>query len=348
MLQKKKQNEILYLSFNKDKTCLALGMKKGYRIYDLTKKDSLFFYERIFGKAIGIIEMLEKTNILGLVGDESSESFDEPNKLNIYDDKESKIIACISFKKKIKHIRLKKELILIILENFIYLIDVKDFKQFDSIELGYDIQTKTVFSFTLESEVNNLAYNYRDQQDNKIKVNFYKDEKKINSLDLKTDYKNKNSILCMEFDSEGKILAVSAQNNDYLILYRTGDGIPICKCNIYSKPVNYSYISFEENNEFLSISLDVGEVYIFNIKSINEQQNYFNEEEKEKVEEEIWSKFYLPEKKTICAFSGEEIGKDHIICIGARGNYYLVKFDNLKKEDLALKINEKNILRAET
>ena len=347
MLQKKKQNEILYLSFNKDKTCLALGMKKGYRIYDLTKKDSLSFYERIFGKAIGIIEMLEKTNILGLVGDDSNEAFDEPKKLNIYDDKESKIIVCITFKKKIKHIRIKKDLILVILENFIYLIDVKDFKQFDSIELGYDLQTKIVFSLTLEPEVNNLAYNYIDQLNNKIKVNFYENEKRINSLDLKTDYKNKNIILGIEFDTQGKILAVSAQNYDYLILFRVDDGIPICKCKLNSRPINYSYISFEENNEFLCISLDIGEVYIFKIKSINEHLNYFNPEDKEQIKEEIWSKFYLPEKKTICAFSGYEIGKDHIICIGARGNYYLVKFDTLLKEDLALKINEKYILRTE-
>ena len=347
MLQKKKQNEILYLSFNKDKTCLDLGMKKGYRIYELTKKDSLSFYERILGKAIGIIEMLERTNILGLVGDESNEAFDEPNKLNIYDDKESKIIAYITFKKKIKHIRLKKDLILVILENFIYLIDVKEFKQFETIELGYDIQTKTIFSFTLEPEINNLAYNYIDQQNHKIKINTYEKEKRINSLDLKSDYKSKNIILCMEFSSEGKMLAVSAQNYNYLILYRIDDGIPICKCNINSNPVNYSYISFEENNEFLCISLDIGEVYIFNIKSIYEQLDYFNQENKEQIKEEIWSKFYLPEKKTICTFSGDEIGRDHIICVGARGNYYLVKFNNLQKEDLALKINEKYILRAE-
>ena len=84
--------------------------------------------------------------------------------------------------------------------------------------------------------------------------------------------------------------------------------------------------SFEENNEFLCISLDIGEVYIFNIKSVNEQLDYFNQENKEQIKEEIWSKFYLPEKKTICTFSGDEIGRDHIICIGARGNYYLVKF----------------------
>ena len=65
---KKHKTKILYASFNRDYSCLSLGMQFGYRIYDLTKKDTLFFYERNLGKGIGIIEMIEKTCILGLLG----------------------------------------------------------------------------------------------------------------------------------------------------------------------------------------------------------------------------------------------------------------------------------------
>ena len=64
--------------------------------------------------------------------------------------KKAKLLLILSLKK-IKHIRLKKDLILVFLENFIYLIDVKEFKQFETIELGYDIQTKTIFSFTIRT-----------------------------------------------------------------------------------------------------------------------------------------------------------------------------------------------------
>ena len=344
MTEKKKKNEILYLSFNRDKTCLSLGMKTGYRIYDLTKKDSLFFYERIFGIGIGIIEMLEKTNILGLVGG-TNEPLDNPNKLNIYVDKEGKYIAYISFKSPVLNIRLKKDIILVILENFIYLIETKNFKAIDIVELGYDKQKKVVFSFTLEPDFNYLAYNYTNEENNKIIIRSYEKEKKNEPLELKTNYKTNNIILCMEFDRDGKILAVSAKNDNYLILYRTEDGIPICKCDLNSNSVNSLYISFQPNNEFLCISLDVGEIVIFNIKSINEVLNNYDNENKKEIKEEIWSKFYLPEKKAICAFAGYEIGNNHIISIGAKGNYYLAKFDNIHKEELALKVDEKYILK---
>ena len=343
MSDKKKKNEILYLSFNKDKTCLSLGMKTGYRIYDLTKRDSLSFYERILGRSIGIIEMLEKTNILGLVG--GSEEPLSPKILNIYDDNEGKNIAEINFKSAILHIRLRKDIILVILENSIHLIDTLDFKDLDTIELGYQKQKNVVFSFTLEPEVKYLAYNYTNQQKNQILINSYDKENKKNKIELKAKYEN-NSILCMEFDKEGKIIAISAKNNDYLMIYRVDDGIPICKCNINSKSLNSLFISFEKNNDFLCLSLDNGEILIFNIKSINEGFNEFNQDSKP-IKEEIWSKFYLPEKKAICTFTGYEIGDDHIICIGAKGNYYLVKFNIFQKESLALKISEKYILRTE-
>ena len=347
MIEKKKKNDILYLSFNKDKTCLSLGMRKGYRIYDLTKKDSLFFYERIFGKGIAQIEMLEKTGILGLVGG-TDKPLDSPNKLNIFDDKEGKFITYITFKSDILYFRLKRDKIVVLLENFIYLIDTVNFKSFDTIELGYEKQKDVVFSFTLENDVNKLAYNYTNQLTNKIIINTYNKEEKQNSIELKSDYKTNNIILCMEFDKKGKILAVTANKYEYLVLYRTEDGMPICNCNINSKSINSLYISFDINNEFICTSLDAGEVVIFNIKTINDKLNEQNKEEKTKIKkEDIWSKFYLPEKKAICTFAGDGIGKDHIITIGAKGNYYLVKYDSLQKEDLALKIDEKYILKIE-
>ena len=345
MKEKKKKNEILYLSFNKDKTCLSLGMRTGYRIYDLTKKDSLSFYERICGKGIGIIEMLEKTNILGLVGG-GDEPLEVTNKLIIYDKKEGENIAELTFKDTIVGIRIKKDKILVVLNNYIYLIETLNFKPFDIIELGFDKPNKQViFSFTLEPDINYLGYCFNNNEKNKIIIKSYDKDNKNHSLDLKANYKNNTIITCMEFDREGKLLAVSEKNNEYLLIYAVDNGIPICKCNINNKFVNSLYISFEEDNEFLGVSLDSGEIVIFNIKSVN-YVNYYNQNEEE-IKENVWSRFYLPEKKAICAFTGYEIGKEHIICIGTKGNYYLAKFDSQQSDKLALKINEKYILKPE-
>ena len=35
----------------------------------------------------------------------------------------------------------------------------------------------------------------------------------------------------MEFEKQGKLLAVTVKNYEYLIIYSAYDGIPLCKCN---------------------------------------------------------------------------------------------------------------------
>ena len=42
---------------------------------------------------------------------------------------------------------------------------------------------------------------------------------------------------------------------------------------------------------------------------------------------------------------GNEQEKNNIICIGTKGNYYLVKFNKDKSENLALKVCEKYFLK---
>ena len=345
MSGKKKRNEILYLSFNKDKTCLSLGMQLGYRIYDVTKKDSLYYYERIFDKGIGIIEMLEKTNILGLVGG-GDEPLDLLTKLKIYDDKRGKKIADLNFKRNILNIRIKKDKILVICENYIYLIETMNFKSIDIISLGYEKQKHIVFAYTLDSRICKLAYfvyieKNEKKDDNKILLNTYNHENSKNILEINMD--SKCFISCLEFNNEGKILAVSHKYCDYIGLYSANDGKLLCKCYMNSSNLNPLYLTFNSNDEFLSLSLDTGEIVIFKIKQVkdiidnNLQQNY--------IEEKIWSKFYLPEKKVICTFGDNGIGKEYIICIGSKGNYYLIKFDYENRSSLAHKIDEKYFLK---
>ena len=83
----------------------------------------------------------------------------------------------------------------------------------------------------------------------------------------------------------------------------------------------------------------------------DKKEKHEKKEKKEK-KEEIWSRFYLPEKKSICTFTRfaedyEDDIKEYIITVGYIGNYYLVKFDKENKNKLALKIREKYFLKPE-
>ena len=350
---KKHKIKILYASFNRDYSCLSLGMQFGYRIYDLTKKDTLFFYERNLGKGIGIIEMLEKTCILGLVGGGNNPYYGQ-NQVNIYDDREGKIIAELKFKNKVLNIRLKKDRILVVCENYIYIITLANLKSIDSINLGEDNKKRVTFAFCLDQEVNKLAYNKINNLENKIIINSYNAENQKKSIELKTNYKQNNFIKFMEFNKKAQLIAISPINYQYLDLYNTENGLIICKCKLDSDSLNVKYISFSQEDDFFCCFLNSSEVNIFNIKSSfniqegEEELIKLNQNDNKNMKIKIWSKFYLPENEVICCFANfmeNEIGKGYIICIGNKGNYYLVKFDKDKSEDLSLKVCEKYFLK---
>jgi len=360
MSEKKKKNKILYISFNKDNTCLSLGMETGYRIYDLTKKDTLYYYERIFGKGIGIIEMIEKTNILGLVGG-GIEPWENEKRVILYDDKVGNVIVNFGFKSKVLNIKLKKDKMLVICENFIYLISFSNFKSIDSIDLGEEKRTKIGFAFTLEPEMDKLAYNKINSIDNKIIINLYNKDNIKTSIELKTNYKKENIIQFMEFNKKGKIIAVTAKNNKYLELFNAETGLIICKCNLELDASNTKYISFSKKDDFICCSLYLGEVVIFNLKSVINVNNNNNEEEElinlnnnkniAVIKLKIWSRFFLPEKKSICTFINfleDEHEKEYILCVGTKGNYYLVKYDKNKNGTLAEKVCEKYFLKSDS
>ena len=76
-------NEILYINFNQDGTCIAVGTETGFKIINISPFLDLYYKDLNGG--IGIIEMLYKTNILALVGGGKNPKF-KLNELIIWDE----------------------------------------------------------------------------------------------------------------------------------------------------------------------------------------------------------------------------------------------------------------------
>ena len=101
----KKEEKILYISFNQDNTCFAVGTEIGYKIYDLINPN-LDYYERVLDGGIGIIEMLYKSNILVLVGGGEYPKYSK-NKVILFDDNSGKIITELTFIGYVNNVKLK-------------------------------------------------------------------------------------------------------------------------------------------------------------------------------------------------------------------------------------------------
>ena len=93
------QNKILFISFNQDSWCFTIGTETGFKIYSSYPISDCF--ERNLNGGIGIIEMLYKRNILGLVVEGTYPKFNI-NKLiiwMIYKVKKKKNLIYIKYNK---------------------------------------------------------------------------------------------------------------------------------------------------------------------------------------------------------------------------------------------------------
>ena len=103
-------DQMLFATFNQDNTCFAIGTEKGFRIYNTYPfKDS---FQRNLDGGIGIIEMLNRCNVLALVGGGKNPKF-APNKVILWDDAQAKVISDLRFTSYVRNIKLKREKIAI-------------------------------------------------------------------------------------------------------------------------------------------------------------------------------------------------------------------------------------------
>ena len=332
--------QILYTTFNQDSSCIAIGTEKGFKIFNTSPlKDN---FSRKLDGGIGIIEMLNRSNILALVGGGLTPKFN-PNKVIIWDDNQAKILTEIRFTSIIKNIKLKRKKIFVVCEQNIYVFNFdKEFSTFDTIktfenELG-------LIGYAQETNINIIAF--PDKQIGNVTVKNYDDNNKEITIEA-----HKGKINCIAMNIDGSLLATASEKGTLIRLFDVKDGKKdlIQELRRGMEKANINCICFHSNSKFLLCSSDRGTIHIFKIK-LNENSNdsgnkksffsKFNWLNNEYLNSE-WSfaQFRIVENKSIATF-----GKNNeIYVLSSDGIYYKAVFD-LKNGGDCEKIEEREIL----
>jgi len=123
--------EILSLSFNQDGGCLAIGLTTGFIICNVYPFQEAF-HRNTEGGGIGLVEMLFRCNLLALVGGGPQPKYPR-NKVMLWDDHRGKPIGELSFRQNVLNVKLRRDRVVVVLYDRIYLYNFSDLTLLDQI-----------------------------------------------------------------------------------------------------------------------------------------------------------------------------------------------------------------------
>jgi WD40 repeat protein len=334
------KDQMLYVSFNQDSSCFAIGTQRGFKIYSSYPLKNA--YERILDGGIGIVEMLYKSNIIALVGGGHSPKYNK-NKVIIWDDYQNKIISELKFTTSVLNVKLKRDKIFVVCSRRIFIFNLQNYHNLDIIDTLYN--PKGLFGLNRNENQTIIAFPISLEKENiqgYIKIKNYNKEKEL------LIHAQDNIISYISINNDGTMLASSSDQGTIIRIHRISDGLFLKEFKNDNSEINY--ICFDNYSKFLASTCDRGIIHIWSldncIKKMNEIEEKKNDDNVDNNEnivnseinnkdlsqnklsffqnifgfkgEYSFAQITLEEQKCICTFDKD----NNIIVIGSEGEYY--------------------------
>ncbi|XP_057782366.1 autophagy-related protein 18a [Salvia miltiorrhiza] len=248
--------KLLHVSFNQDYGCFATGTDRGFRIYNCDPFREIF--RRDFdgnGGGVGAVEMLFRCNILALVGGGDSPQY-PLNKVMIWDDHQSRCIGELSFRSEVRGVRLRRDRIIVVLEQKIFVYNFADLKLLHQIETianpkGLCAVSQVAGSFVLVCP---------GLQKGQVRVEHYASKR------TKFIMAHDSRIACFTLSQDGNLLATASSKGTLVRIYNTHDGSLLQEVRRGADRAEIYSVAFSPTAQWLAVSSDKGTVHVFSLK----------------------------------------------------------------------------------
>ncbi|KAG8389457.1 hypothetical protein BUALT_Bualt02G0231400 [Buddleja alternifolia] len=248
--------KLLHVSFNQDYGCFATGTDRGFRIFNCDPFREIF--RRDFdgnGGGVGAVEMLFRCNILALVGGGDSPQY-PLNKVMIWDDHQSRCIGELSFRSEVRGVRLRRDRIIVVLEQKIFVYNFADLKLLHQIETianpkGLCAVSQVTGSFVLVCP---------GLQKGQVRVEHYASKR------TKFVMAHDSRIACFALSQDGNLLATSSSKGTLVRIYNTQDGSLLQEVRRGADRAEIYSLAFSPTAQWLAVSSDKGTVHVFSLK----------------------------------------------------------------------------------
>ncbi|CAO2839743.1 unnamed protein product [Amaranthus hypochondriacus] len=346
---------LLHISFNQDNGCFSSGTDRGFRIYNCDPFREIFRrdFDRVGG--IGKVEMLYRCNILALVGGGPDPQF-PANKVMIWDDHQCRCIGELSFRSEVRGIRLRRDRIIVVLEQKVFVYNFSDLKLMHQIETS----TNPKGLCEVSQSAGKLVLVCLGLQKGQVRVEHYISKK------TKFIMAHDSSIACFALTQDGGLLATASSKGTLVRIFNTFDGTLLQEVRRGADRAEIYSLAFSTTAQWLAVSSDKGTVHVFSLKvnssspgndNSNPPENnaaatstgsslsfikgvlprYFNSE---------WSvaQFRLLEGIHYTVAFGHQ--KNTVVILGMDGSFYRCKYDPVKGGEMT-QLEYNNFLKPE-
>jgi WD40 repeat protein len=239
---------VLYFNFNADQTCFCIGTNAGFEIWNVSPFK--LRYARDLG-GIGIVEMVDKSNILALVGGGTNPAYAK-NKVMIWDDSMKKVIAELEFRSHVSLVRIYRSRILVATYNKIYVYCFSDL----SLLYSSEIQEDTGYMLAYSDKI--LAY--PTLKSGYVQVHF--EQSSLNRPPFRA-HDHKIGFLCL--NREATLLATASSQGTIIKIFSVLERKNIAKLRRSKDPARITHMTFSSDSEWLCVCSDKGTIHIFNV-----------------------------------------------------------------------------------
>lgn len=260
--------DLLHISFNQDYGCFAAGTKSGFRIYNCDPFREIFRRDLAAeadpnagvgaaagGGGIGVVEMLFRCNILALVGGGDSPHY-PPNKVMIWDDHQSRCIGELSFRSHVRGVRLRRDRIVVVLENKIFVYNFADLKLVHQIETAPNPKGLCAVS----QQPGSIVLVCPGVQKGQVRVEHY-GARKTKFINAHT-----SRVACFALSQDGRLIATASTKGTLVRIYNAAEGNLLQEVRRGADRAEIYSLAFSNNLQYLAVSSDKGTIHVFNLK----------------------------------------------------------------------------------
>lgn len=123
--------QVMYLSFNQDGSCISVGTRRGFKVFNAVPFKALYSHD--FSDGCAVVSMLYRSAILAISGAGNNVRYPRDS-VTLYDDQSGRNLGEIELHHPVLQVQLTREKIFVAIDGAVLVHNLTDLRQIDKIE----------------------------------------------------------------------------------------------------------------------------------------------------------------------------------------------------------------------